>query len=1282
MEAGEGLIEARAHALELVVRVTGDQTCYVALPSRVVGVLNAAAPRLPLPLALTPADSGGWRRRSSLSRDTAGDPIVAAQSSANRGDPRHAHPRAAQAAPAFVAWAGAACVSRSETELEVPMAVAECVGLVDGDACRVAGRVDAPFADVVELAPESERDWLELLECAEDVEANLLTQCGCVVEGAPFPFWPGGGSAGQNGRFGSAGVGDTAGGSKRAPLRLVPTSVSPRGAGAVARLRLDTELRVAPWRPTPAPAAPARPADERAIATPGDSVGINSSEKSSENPACATPGAVGSRDAAPPVPPAMPVVLRVQSSRGVVVAWPRRLRFSPRGGGDFPRDERASKKDSSGRRIETDHPDEAEMAAWPTVHAFVSEATALARGLAHDALASVAAVGGGKAGRGPEVGRDKPAGGDGEGPRVFVVRIVSVPGAVVADGHVVLAPAVRDALGATQGTRVTLTSTSIVASSGGDSLLRLRPVIREGGDGSEPERGTESSSLGNLTAAHLAALGLPRDRRDVDEDAVADAARDLLARWSATAARFSMTFRRNARLGDDGDADGADPNVDDDFGAAPPVATGSVVQLRVGDDDRATFELEVHAPGGACELTSRMFFRSDDGSGEFPTPKARVELGGCVRRAAHDPSPVSKLFGTSVTVDATLRDEIETVAPVGSASREVATEATTRLAAALTSIPGGAGAPGGVLLWGAPGSGRSGVARCIARTLRDDKRTLASVVYVSCGSMSHSAGGDPRAAAAAVKAAAAAAARRAPAVVILDDLDAIAGGGGGGGGAGGGADAPGGGPGEIVGEVIADVADFLRNRRVALLATATAPESLHDAVRAAGRLDHACELRVPDAADARGAVVVAHADARGTPVSDADVAATAALKAEGYARGDLTALVERAAHAAAARSMRPMRVATPSRAAVAVANIPSRSRYDATLGSRDFDDARVGLVPAPARALGGAGVGGVAAGGGVGAGGEGSDEDPLAAVGGLDDVKAALDEALSLPSRHPAVFADAPLRLRTGALLYGPPGCGKTMVIRAAIKAAGVRSVAIKGPELLNKYIGQSEAGVRDAFRRAAAAAPCALFFDEFDSIAPRRGHDSTGVTDRVVNQFLTELDGVEGLRGVVVLAATSRPDLVDPALLRPGRLDRLLRCDFPDVAARLEILERAARDAGADDQRALNEDALGLHAVANATDGFSGADLRAIVTDARMHAVHRAMDAREGGGVAGGVAAVVTLTGEDVRRAAREARRSVPPRERERLDAVFAEFRGSRMGSVGERGATPGKSPKRVSLA
>ena len=425
--------------------------------------------------------------------------------------------------------------------------------------------------------------------------------------------------------------------------------------------------------------------------------------------------------------------------------------------------------------------------------------------------------------------------------------------------------------------------------------------------------------------------------------------------------------------------------------------------------------------------------------------------------------------------------------------------------------------------------------------------------------MSHVRSGDPRAAVSAVKAAAAAAAARAPAVVILDDLDAIAGGGGGG--QPGGADAPGGGPGED------RRGGHRRRRRLSsrppgrVVGHGDGARVLHDAVRAAGRLDHACELRAPDAADARGAVVKTSRTRAATPVSSAAVAVAAAEKAEGYNRGDLTALVERAAHAAAARSMRrPMH--TPSLAA-------NRPSLEATLGSLDFDDARVGLVPTTlAGRLGfrlGFGPGSRAGSSGARAGvvGEGSTQrdDPLAAVGGLDDVKAALDEALSLPSRHPAVFAGAPLRLRTGALLYGPPGCGKTMVIRAAIESAGVRSVAIKGPELLNKYIGQSEAGVRDAFRRAAAAAPCALFFDEFDAIAPRRGHDSTGVTDRVVNQFLTELDGVEGLRGVVVLAATSRPDLVDPALLRPGRLDRLL-------LVRLSRRRREVGDFGARGER------------------------------------------------------------------------------------------------------------------
>ena len=391
------------------------------------------------------------------------------------------------------------------------------------------------------------------------------------------------------------------------------------------------------------------------------------------------------------------------------------------------------------------------------------------------------------------------------------------------------------------------------------------------------------------------------------------------------------------------------------------MSTGSIVQLRVGDDgDRATFELEVHARGGTCELTADILRTpakdavedaggAAGGTGEGANNTSRVaivELGPSIRRVRHDPSPHSKLFGNAVTVDPTLRDSLGTVAPEGSAAAATVSAATARLTLALASFKnklkkgsraavGSPGPPGGVLLWGAPGSGRSGMARCIARTLRDDNKTLASVVYVSCGSMYGSSGGDPRAAVAAVKAAFASAVKRAPSVVILDDLDAVAGATHG--------DGPGGGQsvpaGETVSEVIADAIDATIGLGVVTLATSSSPESVHVAVRAAGRLDHECELRSPDAVAGREAVVTAHAAARGTPVLGADVASTAAIDAEGYARGDLTTLVERAAHAAAARSMR-------STSAVTVED-------SGKLGHADFKDASVGLVPAPARALGG-----------------------------------------------------------------------------------------------------------------------------------------------------------------------------------------------------------------------------------------------------------------------------------------------------------------------------------------
>ncbi|XP_018413103.1 PREDICTED: peroxisome biogenesis factor 1 isoform X2 [Nanorana parkeri] len=219
-------------------------------------------------------------------------------------------------------------------------------------------------------------------------------------------------------------------------------------------------------------------------------------------------------------------------------------------------------------------------------------------------------------------------------------------------------------------------------------------------------------------------------------------------------------------------------------------------------------------------------------------------------------------------------------------------------------------------------------------------------------------------------------------------------------------------------------------------------------------------------------------------------------------------------------------------------------------------------------------------------------------VGGLHDIRQTLMDTIELPAKYPEVFAALPIRHRSGILLYGAPGTGKTLLAGVVAHESGMNFISIKGPELLSKYIGASEQAVRDVFTRAQAAKPCILFFDEFDSIAPRRGHDNTGVTDRVVNQMLTQLDGVEGLHGVYVLAATSRPDLIDPALLRPGRLDECLYCPPPDQASRYEILKCLS-------QSMLLDDDVDLQHMASVTENFTGADLKALLYNAQLEAIH-----------------------------------------------------------------------------
>eukprot|EP00741_Cyanophora_paradoxa_P021924 tig00021428_g21162.t1 len=278
-----------------------------------------------------------------------------------------------------------------------------------------------------------------------------------------------------------------------------------------------------------------------------------------------------------------------------------------------------------------------------------------------------------------------------------------------------------------------------------------------------------------------------------------------------------------------------------------------------------------------------------------------------------------------------------------------------------------------------------------------------------------------------------------------------------------------------------------------------------------------------------------------------------------------------------------------------------------------------------------------------------------AEIGGLGAVRGAVLEMMQAPARYPEVFAQCPIRLPTGLLLYGPPGCGKTLLGHAAATECGLNFIAVKGPELLNKYIGASEAAVREVFARARAAAPALLFFDEFDALAPRRGHDSTGVTDRVVNQLLTELDGVDALRGVYVLAASSRPDLIDAALLRPGRLDRCLQLPLPAAPDRLEILRAQAAAGGF----ALAPE-VDLAGAAGRTAGYSGADLRALLQSAHVRAARELLSEKRAGR-----AGAPVITGALLEAALATSRPSLSEADRRRFERIYSEFEADRAGGA-----------------
>jgi transitional endoplasmic reticulum ATPase len=385
--------------------------------------------------------------------------------------------------------------------------------------------------------------------------------------------------------------------------------------------------------------------------------------------------------------------------------------------------------------------------------------------------------------------------------------------------------------------------------------------------------------------------------------------------------------------------------------------------------------------------------------------------------------------------------------------------------------------------------------------------------------------------------------------------------------------------------------------KVALVATSQAPDSVDPRLRAPDLCDRELGLSLPDGATRKALLEVLLRD---VPAADLQLNEIAD-RTPGFVRADLAALVREAALRAAARASEDNKPPTLTQedlvGALSVIRPLSRSNTEElSVGSITLED-----------------------------------------VGDMISTKQALTEAVLWPLQHPDTFARLGVDPPRGVLLYGPPGVGKTFVVRALASSGKLSVHAVKGAELMDKWVGSSEKAVRELFRRARDSAPSLIFLDEIDALAPRRGQSfDSGVTDRVVAALLTELDGIEPLRDVVVLGATNRPELIDPALLRPGRLERLVFVEAPDADARYEILKTAAKSVP------LSKD-VDLKAVAADLDGYSAADCVALLRESALTAMRRSIDAAD-------------VTAEDVAIARQTVRPSLDPAQIESLRKFAAD--------------------------
>ncbi|MEM0215599.1 MAG: CDC48 family AAA ATPase [Archaeoglobaceae archaeon] len=463
--------------------------------------------------------------------------------------------------------------------------------------------------------------------------------------------------------------------------------------------------------------------------------------------------------------------------------------------------------------------------------------------------------------------------------------------------------------------------------------------------------------------------------------------------------------------------------------------------------------------------------------------------------------------------------------------------------------------PKGVLLYGPPGTGKTLIAKAVANEVD------AHFISISGPEIMSKFYGESEQR---LREIFEEAKQNAPSIIFIDEIDSIA-------------------PkreevtGEVERRVVAQLLalmDGLESRgQVIVIAATNRPDAIDPALRRPGRFDREIEIGVPDR-DGRKEILEIHT--RKMPLAEDVNLDELADATNGFVGADLEALCKEAAMHALRRVLPEIDIEK---------EIPSEVIENLKVTREDFIEALKNIEPSAMREV--------------------LVEIPRVRwedIGGLENAKQELREAVEWPLKYPEVFRTTNIKPPKGILLYGPPGTGKTLLAKAVANESNANFISVKGPELLSKWVGESEKHVRDMFKKARQVAPAIIFFDEIDSLAPRRGSiGDSHVTERVVSQLLTELDGLEELREVVVIAATNRPDLIDPALLRPGRIERHVYIPPPDKEARKEIFRIHLRN------KPLAED-VSLDELAEKTEGYSGADIEAVCREAGMLAIREAL--------------------------------------------------------------------------